>query len=95
MNDHEIVAAALRWHKAYAIRLIVSSEKRREKHHSKQQRGYAIASSATAKRHSEARRLELAALRALSKVCASVRTNRQDVTDVVELLPMLAHDKPL
>ena len=83
MSEREIVAAAIRWHKANTTRLIVSAEKRREQQHSKQTRGYATASTATDKHHTEAKRLELAALRALAKACAKVRG--QQIDDVVDV----------
>jgi hypothetical protein len=80
MNDREIVAAALRWHTAHAARLVVGAEKRLEQQHSKQHRGYASASSATDKRHIEAKRLEMAAMRVLAKACMRVRQSH--VTDI-------------
>jgi len=81
---NEIVTAALRWHKANTARLIVSAEKRREQQYSKQHRGYASASTATDKRHTEAKRLELAALRALAKACAKVRGHQIDDANVID-----------
>jgi hypothetical protein len=85
MNDREIVAAALRWHTAHAARLVVSAEKRREQQHSKQHRGYSSASSVTDKRHTEAKRLELAALRALAKACMKVRQSDVTTIEVIDV----------
>ena len=95
MNDREIAGAAMRWYKANTARLIVSAAKRREEQYSRLIRGYPIASTAIDKSHTEAKRLERSALRALAKVCARFQACQQEATDVIEILPKLTHDKSI
>ena len=92
MNDHEIIAAALRWHTLHIRRMEIGATKRR--HDAGFSRDgnifglhYRLASEA-AQELTPAKRLELAALRKLAKACAKVReVQRQpdapgDVIDV-------------
>jgi hypothetical protein len=94
MNDREILAACLRWHTTHERRMAASSRLYEHKKAEKQRTGYFSSAYDLSVEVTEAKRLERAALRALAKVCASVRTNQQGVTDVIEMLPMLTHSKP-
>ncbi|UUZ68272.1 hypothetical protein LP416_29340 [Polaromonas sp. P2-4] len=94
MNDREILAAALRWHTAHKRRMVIGAEQRRYQSEQKQRTGFGGASFEIGQRLTAAKRLELAALRQLATICTKVRGNQQRVTDVIELLPMLAHEQP-
>jgi hypothetical protein len=98
MNDRELINAALLWHTAHVRRLAVGREKRRIDAQLKAggddgwnlQRS--IQQSETGRQVTKLKRRELAALRALAKVCAKQRGHLQaaDVVDVdgaVVLLP--------
>ena len=81
MNDREILAACLRWHTAHARRLEVGAEQRRFQLEQKQRTGFGGSDYGISQRLTASKRVELAALRALAKVCATVRGNQQRVTD--------------
>lgn len=107
MNDREILAACLRWHTAHVHRLEIGAVKRRMENAVKEaydrngfhpsDPGYLdacrvrIAASDAGERLTPARRTELAALRALAKVCAKVRGNQQQVSDanVIDALVLI------
>lgn len=92
MNEQEITAAALRWHAANIKRLEDGAEKRKEQQRTKERTGYAIVSSATDQRASEARRIERTARRALAKACAKsleVYTVDVDATESTATLFLL------
>ncbi|WP_373989442.1 hypothetical protein [Duganella sp. BuS-21] len=90
MNDRELINAALQWHAAHVRRLAVGREKRRIDAQLKAggddgwnlQR--IIQQNETGRQITELKRRELAALRALAKVCAKQRGHLQaaDVIDV-------------
>lgn len=89
MTDREILAAALRWHTAHARRLEIGAEQRRFVLEQKQRTGFGGSDLEISRRLTAAKRVELAALRALAKVCAKVRGNQQQVTDAdVIAVPM-------
>ena len=93
MNDREILAACLRWHTAHVCRLEIGTENARRlkseradyqtTHH--QYSG--PPSGETAPLLTAAKRRELAALRALAKVCQKMRTTMQEATnaDVIDV----------
>jgi hypothetical protein len=90
MNDHEILGAALRWHTTQQFRLAASAKLYEHKKAQQQSTGYFSSDYDLRLRVTEAKRIELAALRALAKVCAKVRGNQQQVcdADVIDL-PMV------
>lgn len=98
MNDRELINAALLWHTAHARRLTVGREKRRIDAQLKAggddgwnlQRS--IQQNEAGRRVTELKRRELAALRALAKVCAKQRGHLQaaDVIDVDGAVVLLA-----
>lgn len=81
MNDREILAAALRWHTARIHRLEIGAEQRRYQQAQMQRTGYGGSCCEIGGRLTAAKRLELAALRALAAICAKVRGNQQQVSD--------------
>jgi hypothetical protein len=89
-NDRELIHAALRWHAAYARRMVISAEKRRLDKEIKAE-GFDvlllpmhIQQGNVARQLTEAKRKELAALRHLATACARQRS-RLDVADVIDL----------
>lgn len=98
MNDREMINAALLWHAAHVRRLAVGREKRRIDAQLKAggdggwnlQR--IIQQNETGRQVTELKRKELAALRALAKVCAKQRGHLQavDVIDVDSAVVLLA-----
>jgi hypothetical protein len=73
-NQHmEIVASALRWHTARQRRMEIGAEQRRYQEDSKRRTGFGGASYDIGVRLTEAKRLELAAARALFKLCETER----------------------
>jgi|JI10StandDraft_1071094.scaffolds.fasta_scaffold141700_4 hypothetical protein len=86
--DHEILAAALRWHTVYIKRLTIGAENaRRQKaeradYRDGHRRYFGSSSGETGPLLMAIKRTELAALRNLAKVCAKVRTNQNDVVDI-------------
>lgn len=97
-DSHELTTAALRWHTAHSRRLAVGKEKRRIDAQLKAggddswnlQR--VIQQSEAGRQVTELKRRELAALRALAKVCAKQRVNLQaaDIIDVDGVVVLLA-----
>ena len=81
MNDREILAACLRWHTLHVHRLEIGAEQRQYQKEHKQRTGFGGSDLEISCRLTAAKRVELAALRALAKVCAKVRGNQQRVTD--------------
>ena len=84
-NDRAIFTAALRWHTAHAKRLAIGAEKRRWEKAAKEEcsvfsraRGQAADAAA---RLTPAKRVELAALRALAKACEKERDSRHQIED--------------
>lgn len=98
MSDRELTNAALLWHTAHARRLAVGREKRRLDAQLKAggddgwslQRS--IQQSEAGRQVTELKRKELAALRALTRVCAKQRGNLQsaDIIDVDGTAVLLA-----
>ncbi len=91
MNDREILTACLRWHTAHTHRLEVGAEQRRFQLAQKRRIGFGGSDIGIGQRLTAAKRIELAALRRLAKLCAQVRGNHQrapdaDVIDVPMLL---------
>ena len=70
MNDSEILTAALRWHTLHKSRLAVGADSNRFKREQKQRTGFGGSDYVLSARVTEAKRLELAALRQLAKACA-------------------------
>ncbi|MDO8248746.1 MAG: hypothetical protein Q7T78_03390 [Rhodoferax sp.] len=113
MNDREILAACLRWHTSHARRLEIGAAKRRLDTATKDayerngvhpsDPGYLdacrvrTAACEAGERLTPARRTELAALRALAKVCAKVRSCQQQVSDadVIDVPMRLTHERPM
>ena len=87
LNDREILAACLRWHTAHARRLEIGAENARRlkgeraDYHNNSRQYFGPPSFETGPLVTAAKRVELAALRALAKVCAKVRSNQNDVAD--------------
>ena len=87
MNDREILAACLRWHTAHTHRLGIGAENARRlkgerADYQNARREYSGPPSLkTGPLLTAAKRRELAALRALAKVCQKMRTNMQEATD--------------
>ncbi|SEO43746.1 hypothetical protein SAMN05428959_10814 [Duganella sp. CF517] len=98
MNDRELTNAALLWHTAHARRLAVGKEKRRldAKLKAGGDDGWSlqrsIQQSEAGRQVTELKRKELAALRALARVCAKQRGHLQaaDVIDVDGTVVLLA-----
>jgi hypothetical protein len=90
MNDREILAAALRWHTAHKRRLEIGAEQRRYQAEQKQRNGFGGSDSEIGQRLTASKRVELAALRALAKVCAGVRGSQKHTVDADVIdVPML------
>ena len=90
MNDREILAVCLRWHTAHAHRIVIGGEQRRYQLEQKQRTGFGGSDLEISRRLTAAKRVELAALRQLAKVCTSVRASQNGVVDVeVVILPVL------
>ena len=96
MNDREILAACLRWHTANARRLEISAEQRRFQREQKQRTGFGGSDYEISRRLTAAKRIELAALRALAKACQVMRSSQQQVADadVIDVPIPITHDKP-
>ena len=94
MNDREILAAALRWHTAHKRRMVIGAEQRRYQLEQKQRTGFGGSDLEISRRLTAAKRVELAVLRALAKVCASVRGSQKHIVDadVMDVLPRLIHE---
>ena len=81
MNEREILTAALRWHTAHVHRLEIGAEQRRYQAAEKQRTGFGGSDYEISQRLTAAKRPELAALRNLAKVCASVRGSQKHIAD--------------
>ena len=92
MNDRQILAAALRWHTSYSKRLTIGTENARRKkaERADYRDGYRSyfgpSSGETAPLVTAAKRVELAALRNLAKVCAKVRGHQTLVDDARQVI---------
>ena len=82
MTDYEILTAALRWHTVHNTRLTISAESNRFKRDKKQRTGFGGSDYGLSIRVTEAKRVELAALRQLAEACAKARSRQGDVVDV-------------
>jgi hypothetical protein len=87
MNDREILATAMRWHTTHQLRLSASANLYKHKQAQRRSTGYFSSDCELSRNVTEAKRIELAALRALAKVCEKVRGNQQQVcdADVIDL----------
>lgn len=89
MNDREILAACLRWHTAHARRLAIGAEQRRYQSEQKQRIGFGGSDYEISQRLTAAKRVELAALRVLAKLCAKVRGKQHQLSDAAVIdVPM-------
>ena len=95
MNDREILAACLRWHTAHAHRLEIGAEQRRFVLAQKQRSGFGGSDLEISRRLTAAKRVELAAMRALAKVCQKMRASQQQVSDanVIDVPMRLTMDR--
>ena len=85
MTDREILAAALRWHRAHETRLEANTASNRFKAEQKKLTGFGGADRALSRQVTAAKRVELAALRELAKVCAKVRSSQKQVDYAAEV----------
>jgi hypothetical protein len=87
MNDREFLATALRWHTTHQLRLDASAKLYEHKQAQRRSTGYFSSDCDLSRNVTEAKRIELAALRDLDKVCTKVRGNLQQVcdADVIDL----------
>lgn len=86
MNDREILAAALRWHRAREIRLAAGTASNKFKTDQKKLKGFGGADRELSRRVTQAKRVELAALRELARVCAKVRDSQREIDDASEVI---------
>ncbi|MDD2883079.1 MAG: hypothetical protein PHQ58_21920 [Rhodoferax sp.] len=86
MNDREILAATLRWHTAHMTRMEATTASNKFKSDSKKRTGFGGADRDLSARVTAAKRVELAALRDLAKVCAKVRGHQKHVDDANEVM---------
>ena len=95
MNDREILAACLRWHTAHARRLVIGAEQRQYQKEQKERTGFGGSDYGISQRLTAAKRVELAALRALAKVCQKMRASQQQVSDanVIDVPMRLTMDR--
>ena len=93
MNDREILAACLRWHTANARRLEIGAEQRRFQREQKQRTGFGGSDLEISRRLTAAKRVELAALRALAAICAKVRSSHIDDADAIDAPVLLTCDR--
>ena len=92
MSDREIITAALRWHTLHERRMVICAEQRRYQQTQKLRTGFGGSDYGIGQRLTAAKRLELAALRHLAKLCASVRRQQVDDADVIDLPALLTCD---
>ena len=87
-TDGEVIATCLRWHTAHTHRLEVGAELRRYQLAQKQHTGFGGSDLDISRRLTAAKRKELAARRALAKLCAKVRGEHQRMaaTDVIDMI---------
>ena len=86
MTNPEILAAALRWHRTHEARLEASTASNKFKSDQKKRSGFGGADVELSRRVTAAKRVELAALRELAKVCAKVRTHLHQVDDANQVV---------
>ncbi len=86
MIDREILIATLRWHSAHVVRMEATTASNRFKTDEKKRTGFGGADRELSRRVTAAKRIELAALRELARVCARVRGNQSRVDDASEVL---------
>jgi hypothetical protein len=86
VNDREILVATLRWHTAHEARRAIGTEHNRFKTEQKKNTGFGGADYEISRRVTAAKRVELAALRELAKVCVRVRSNQKQVVDAKEII---------
>lgn len=84
MSDREIITAALRWYTLHERRMAIGQEQRRYQQAQKQRTGFGGSDYGISKRLTAAKRPELAALRNLAKLCASVRGQQIDDAGVID-----------
>jgi hypothetical protein len=82
----EILAAALRWHTAHITRMEATNANNLSIRDRKKRTGFGGADGELSCRVTAAKRVELAALRELAKVCARVRGNQKQVDDANEVI---------
>ena len=94
MNDHEIVAAALRWHTAHERRMVIGAEQRSYQQDQLKRTGFGGACWDIGKRLTASKRIELAAMRTLAKACAKVRSDQQrvDNANVIDVPALLIYE---
>lgn len=99
VNEREILAARLRWHTAHTKRLTIGAENARRlkaeraDYHNERREYFGPPSLETGPLVTAAKRVELAALRALAKVCAKVRGSHIDDADVIDVPVLLTWDE--
>lgn len=86
MINREILAAALRWHTAHTTRTEATTLSNRFKSEQKKLTGFGGADFKLSARVTAAKRVELAALRELAKVCAKVRGKLTQVDDARQVI---------
>lgn len=85
MTDREILAAALRWHTAHTARMEATTVSNRFKTNEKKRTGFGGSDVALSRQVTAAKRVELAALRELARVCSKVRDGQKQVDDAAEV----------
>ena len=86
MNDREILTASLRCHTAHEDRMQATTISNRFKSESKKRTGFGGADFRLSAAVTAAKRVELAALRELAKVCAKVRGHQMEVDDASQVV---------
>lgn len=86
MNDREILAAALRWHRAHEVRLAAGTVSNRFKSEQKRTIGFGGADLYLSQRVTAAKRVELVALRELARACVKARGELRQVDDANQVL---------
>ncbi len=89
MSDRQIVAAALRWHTLHTQRLVIGAEQRRYMQAQKQRTGFGGSDHGISQRLTAAKRIELAALRELAKLCATARGRQVEDASVIDAPALL------
>lgn len=89
MNDKQILIAALKWHRAYEVRLAAGTESNRFKSEQKRTTGFGGADLYLSRRVTAAKKTELAALRELAKSCAKARGELRQADDASEVIDVL------
>ena len=85
MNNSQILAAALRWHRAHTIRLEAGTANNKFKADEKRRTGFGGSDRELSARVTAAKRVELGALRTLARVIDQVRSNQNQVDDAAEV----------